>query len=214
LPLTEINLILLSAAIKKALVGGEWGADDSTPFWSWKHFAYFFAQDCFFVWCRGPLGFCAGTILSNPILRWMGCRIGRRTIVTEPMQCSDWNAVSFGNDCVVDAFLQFHTFENMTLKVKRTHIRDGCTVAFGATVMGGATIERDTTLLPLSMVLKEMNLFTATYEGSPAQPMSGSVPLSSVALQGRRREPHEQHGVVPNRPKQPLAKLTSSDDAK
>jgi Carbonic anhydrases/acetyltransferases, isoleucine patch superfamily len=48
------------------------------------------------------------------------------------------------------ASCSFTAFENMTLKVKRTHIQDGCTVAFGATVMGGAVIERDTTLLPLS----------------------------------------------------------------
>jgi acetyltransferase-like isoleucine patch superfamily enzyme len=93
------------------------------------------------------------------------------------MQCSDFNAVSFGNDCVMDGFLQFHTFENMMLKVKRTHIGDGCAVAFGATVMGGATIERGTTLLPLSMVLKEMTLPTATYGGSPAEPASDAVEL-------------------------------------
>jgi hypothetical protein len=48
--------------------------------------------------------------------------------------------------------------------------------------MGGAVIERDTTLLPLSMVLKEMNLFTATYEGSPAEPVSGSILLPPSAL--------------------------------
>ena len=121
--------------------------------------------------------FGAGTVLANSILRWMGCHIGYGTIVTRPMQCSDWNAVSFGNDCVIDGFLQFHAFENMMLKVKRTHIHDGCTVAFGATVMGGAVIERDTTLLPLSLVLKEMNMVTATYEGSPAEPVSGSTLL-------------------------------------
>ncbi len=169
--LTEANLILLSVMIKKALIGKEWGADHATPFWSWQHFAYFFTQDCFFTWCRGPLGLSAGTILSNSILRWMGCRIGKRTIVTEPMQCSDWNAVSFGNDCILDGFLQFHSFENMMLKVKRTHIKDGCAVTFGATVMGGAVLERDTTLLPLSLVLKEMNMLTDTYEGSPAEPV-------------------------------------------
>jgi hypothetical protein len=93
------------------------------------------------------------------------------------MQCSDWNAVSFGNDCVIDGFLQFHAFENMMLKVKRTHIHDSCTVSFGATVMGGAVIERDTTLLPLSLVLKEMNMITATYEGSPAEPVRDSTLL-------------------------------------
>ena len=185
LMLTGVSLVLLCVAIKKLLVGSEWGVDHSTPFWSWRHFAYFFAQDCFFVWCRVPLGFCAGTILSNSILRGMGCQIGRRTIVTQPMQCSDWNAVSFGNDCVIDGFLQFHTFENMMLKVKRTQIQDGCAVNFGATVMGGAVIERDTTLLPLSLVLKEMNMLTATYEGSPAEPVSGSTLAPPIVLQRR-----------------------------
>ena len=175
LALTEVNLVLLAVAFKKFLVGSEWGANHATPFWSWQHFAYFFAQDCFFAWCRSPLGFCAGTILPNPVLRWMGCRIGRRTIVNQPMQCSDWNAVSFGKDCYIDGFLQFHTFENMMLKVKRTHIQDGCTVSFGATVMGGALIEQNTTLLPLSMVLKDMNLFTATYQGSPAESVGTAI---------------------------------------
>jgi non-ribosomal peptide synthetase-like protein len=182
LVLTEIGLVLLCVAIKKTFVGDEWGSGHATPFWSWRHFAYFFAQDCFFVWCRGPLGFFAGTVLSNVILRWMGCQIGSRTIVTRPMQCLDWNAVNFANDCVIDGFLQFHSFENMILKVKRTTIQDGCTVAFGATVMGGAVIARDTTLLPLSLVLKEMNMLAATYQGSPAEPVSDAAMVPAIAM--------------------------------
>jgi hypothetical protein len=55
--LVEVTLVLLSVAIKKGLVGSKWGTNHATPFWSWRHFAYFFAQDCFFVWCRGPLAF-------------------------------------------------------------------------------------------------------------------------------------------------------------
>ena len=210
LMLEAVTLVLLCIAIKKSLVGSEWGVDDSTPFWSWRHFAYFFSQDCFFVWCRGPLEFCAGTILSNAILRWMGCQIGHRTIVTRPMHCSDWNAVSFGNDCVIDGFLQFHTFENMILKVKRTDIQDGCAISFGATVMGGAVIERDTTLLPLSLVLKEMNMPTATYEGSPAQPVSGSN-LLPLAL---RRQCFGLPGKVPIDEENQFTRLTGSDDSK
>jgi non-ribosomal peptide synthetase-like protein len=167
--LTEVGLVLLCVAIKKFLVGKEWGADHATPFWSWRHFAYFFAQDCYFVWCRNAMGLLTGTILANSILRWMGCQIGRRTIIVAPLQCFDWNAVSFGKDCVIDGHPQFHTFENMTLKVKRTQIQDGCAVGIGSTVMGGAVIERDTTILPLSLVLKEMNLPSATYGGSPAE---------------------------------------------
>jgi hypothetical protein len=180
LALTEANLIVLCVAIKQLLIGRNWGADDVVPFWSWRHFAYFFAQDCFFVWCRGPLAFCAGTVLANSVLRCMGCRIGRRTILPRPMQCSDWNAVSFGHDCVVDGFLQLHTFENLMLKVKRARIEDGCAVNFGATVMAGAVIERETTLLPLSLVLKEMKLPTATYEGSPAGPASDASLRASL----------------------------------
>ena len=136
--LTEVSLVLLSVAIKKILVASKWGADGSAPFWSWRHFAYFFAQDCFFVWCRGSLAFSAGTVLSNPILRWMGCQIGRRTIITQPMQCCDWNAVRFGDDCVVDGVLQLHTFENMILKVKRDLDSGWLHRLLGATVMGGA----------------------------------------------------------------------------
>jgi hypothetical protein len=167
--LAEIIMVVSCAATKKFLVGSKWGSAHSTPFWSWRHFTYFFAQDCFLAWCRIPLGISAGTVLSNIILRWMGCRIGKRTILTLPMQASDWNAVSFGNDCIIGGFLQYHTLENMMLKVKRTDIRDGSAVNFGATVMGGAVIDPETTLLPLSMVLKEMHLPTATYEGSPAE---------------------------------------------
>jgi hypothetical protein len=85
------------------------------------------------------------------------------------MQASDWNAVSFGNDCIIGGLLQFHTLENMMLKVKLTDIQDRNAINFGATVMGGAVIEPETTLLPLSMVLKEMCLPTATYEGSPVE---------------------------------------------
>jgi len=169
--LSETILVVFCAAIKKLLVGSKWGSAHSTSFWSWRHFTYFFAQDCFFAWCRGPLAITAGTVLSNNVLRLMGCQIGKRTIIASPMQASDWNAVSFGNECMVNGILQFHTFENMMLKVKLTNIRDGSDINFGATVMGGAVIEPETTLLPLSLVLKEMHLPAATYEGSPAEPV-------------------------------------------
>jgi hypothetical protein len=172
--LSESILVLSCAVIKKLLVGSKWGSANSTPFWSWRHFSYFFAQDCFFAWCKRPLRILAGTVLSNIVLRWMGCKIGKRTLVASPMQASDWNAVKFGDDCIVNGFLQYHTFENMMLKVKLTTIQDGSTVNFGATVMGGAVIEPETTLLPLSMVLKEMHLPTATYEGSPVEPSASS----------------------------------------
>ncbi|EFK10850.1 conserved hypothetical protein [delta proteobacterium NaphS2] len=175
---TEFVLVLSGILTKKALVGSRWGSNHKTPFWSWRHFMYFFAQDCFFAWCRIPLRVLAGTVLSNTILRRMGCRIGKRTILASPMQAFDWNAVNFGDDCYISGLLQFHTLENMTLKVKETRIRNGCTVNSGVTLMGGAVMENATTLLPLCMVLKEMHLPTGTYWGSPAEPYAGNQDLS------------------------------------
>ncbi len=87
----------------------------------------------------------------------------------DPMQCSDWNAVRVGSDCILDGILQLHTFESMLLQVKETRIGDGATIATGATVMKGAILDRDVTLRPLSMVLKEMHIPAGVHEGSPAE---------------------------------------------
>jgi hypothetical protein len=166
--LSEAVLISGAVVTKHLLVGRSWGSDHSAPFWSWRHFTYFFAQDCFFAWCRGPFSLTAGTVLPNTVLRWMGCDIGERTIVVSPLQAFDWNAVSIGRDALVDGLLQYHSLENMMLTVKRTRIADGAVVNAGATVMGGAEIEANATVLPLGLVLKEMSLPTGIYHGSPA----------------------------------------------
>jgi hypothetical protein len=168
LALVGAEALLLSLCVMtKAVLVGPWGEDSTTPFRSVRHFTYFFSQDCFLAWCRNSIGLFAGTLLPNGFLRKMGCRLGRRTIITSPLQAFDWNAVDLGDDCVVDGLFQLHTFEGMTLKVKRSRIGDRCSLSQGACVMGGATIESGSTLAPLSLVLKDMQLPAARYEGSP-----------------------------------------------
>lgn len=49
-------------------MGSKWGNHNSTSFWSWRHFTYFFAQDCFFAWCGRPL-----RILAEPCSRMSSC---------------------------------------------------------------------------------------------------------------------------------------------
>ena len=172
LVLTEGLLVALCLLVKQILVGGSWGSDHSASFWSWRHFTYFFAQDCFFTWCRRPLRFVSGTVLANPILRRMGCSIGKRTIISSPIQAFDWNAVSIGDDCMVEGMFQLHSFEKMRLKVKRTDIRSGSSINFGTTLMGGSVVESGTTILPLSLVLKGMHLPEAIYQGNPVEPVT------------------------------------------
>ena len=47
---------------------------------------------------------------------------------------------------------------------------NGISINFGTTVMGGAVIEPGTTVLPLSLVLKGMQLPAGVHHGSPAEP--------------------------------------------
>jgi len=121
--------------------------------------------------------------------------------------------VSFGNNCVVGGILQFHTLENMMLKLKKTDIRDGSAVNFGTTVMGGAVIEPETTLLPLSMVLKEMHLPTGVYEGSPTEPVSGDTHSSPRITQPRPTGGHSKlSGEAAIKEESPPIRLKVPDD--
>ncbi len=167
LVMTELLLPLLCLALKICLVG-RWGSDAIAPFWSIRHFTYFFSQDCFFGWCSNSINLFAGTLLPNTFLRLMGCRIGKRTLITSPLQAFDWNAINLGQDCVADGVFQLHSFENMMLKVKQSRIGDNCCIGPGACIMGGVTLDDGSSLNALSLVLKDMQLPTGSYEGSPA----------------------------------------------
>ena len=80
--------------------------------------------------------------------------------------------------------------------------------------MGGAVLEGDTTLLPLSLVLKEMNILTGTYEGSPAERVSGSTLLSPVAPRRLGGGQPELPAEAPVEEENRFRGLTVSDDAK
>jgi acetyltransferase-like isoleucine patch superfamily enzyme len=55
----------------------------------------------------------------------------------------------------------------MRLTVKSSRIGDGSSLGLGACVMGGVEIGQGTDLAPLSLVLKDMKLPSANYDGSP-----------------------------------------------
>ena len=81
--------------------------------------------------------------------------------------------------------------------------------------MGGAVIEPATTLLPLSMVLKEMHLPTAIYEGSPTEPVSlvphSSRPMAELRPGGGPSKPFGEAATdVQGRP----ARLTVPDESR
>ena len=75
----------------------------------------------------------------------------------------------------------------MLLKVKQTHIQDGCAISSGATVMSGVVIGQDTTVLPLSLVLKDMKLSSGTYQGSPVEAIASQNACRGIAPDDMRR---------------------------
>jgi non-ribosomal peptide synthetase-like protein len=162
-----LSLQVLALSIKRCLVAKHWGVNHQTPFWSLRHFTYFLAQDCFFKWSGPALRHLGGSALANPVLRAFGCRIGRDTLIHEPLQAFDWHAVDIGDNCVVQGQLQLHSFEHRLLTVKQTSIKSNSAINFGATVMGGALLDSHTTVEGLGLVMKGMVLASGVHSGSP-----------------------------------------------
>ena len=132
-----------------------------------RHFTYFLAQDCFFRWAGPMLRQLGGTTMASPLLRAFGCRIGRNSVLQEPLQAFDWHAVDIGDNCVVQGQLQLHSFEHRLLTVRRTRIDADCCINMGATIMGGATLAAGTTVSGLGLVMKGMELSPGLHVGNP-----------------------------------------------
>jgi hypothetical protein len=164
-------LFLIALGLKNILVGAHWGRDNTTPFWSIRHFSYFLAQDCFFKLLSGTLTALSGTALANPVLRRFGCRIGKRSLIGQPLQMSDWHAVDIGSDCIVNSQLQLHSFEERLLTVKRSKIGAGTVINCGSMLMGGANLEAGVTVHPQSLIFKAMHLSRGIHAGNPAMPL-------------------------------------------
>ena len=164
---TTVCLQIMALTTKRCLVPKGWGENHQTPFWSLRHFTYFLAQDCFFKWSGPALRHLGGSVLANPFLRAFGCRIGSNTLIHEPLQAFDWHAVDIGDNCVIQGQLQLHSFEHRLLSVKQTVIKSRSAINFGATVMGGAVLEPETTVEGLGLVMKGMALTTGVHAGSP-----------------------------------------------
>ena len=165
-------LALMALSVQKILVARGWGRHHATPFWSVRHFTYFFAQDCFFRWAGPLLNTMAESSLGNPLLRAFGCRLGSNVLLREPLQTFDWYAVDIDANSVVDGQLQLHSFENRLLSIKASTVGAGSALNAGTTLMGGAELGEGTTLAAGSLVLKEMVLPSGVHGGSPAEPVA------------------------------------------
>jgi non-ribosomal peptide synthetase-like protein len=108
-------------------------------------------------------------------LRAMGAHVGRRVVIgTSLAQLVDPDMLVIEDDASVSCHLQLHSFEDRVLKLGRSRIGAGSTVAAGSLLLYGAEIGAGATVAELGVVMKHEHLASGQhYEGAPTRPAAG-----------------------------------------
>jgi non-ribosomal peptide synthetase-like protein len=112
---------------------------------------------------------CFGTPFAAPLLRLLGCRIGRHCYIATNL-FSEFDLVEIGDHVALNggAIIQNHLFEDRIMKSSRLRIDDGCSVGNMAAVLYDAHMEHDAVLGPLSLLMKGEVLPAGTrWQGIP-----------------------------------------------
>lgn len=112
-----------------------------------------------------------GTPLLGPLLRLFGTHVGQRTLI-ESTYFTEFDLVHIGDDAAIgkDVSLQTHLFEDRVMKMSAVSIERGASVGARSVVLYDAVLGRDSTLGPLSLVMKGESLMPDTdWAGIPAE---------------------------------------------
>ena len=119
----------------------------------------------------GPL---SGTPFLPMYLRLLGAHIGKR-VYMDTTDVTEFDVVTLGDDAALnsDCGPQTHLFEDRVMKISTVEIGARCTVGGGSIVLYDATMEDDSALGELSLLMKGETLPAGTHwEGSPARPVA------------------------------------------
>ena len=96
-----------------------------------------------------------GTPLAAPILRTLGCKIGRHCYIGSAL-FSEFDLIRIGDHVALNAgsVIQNHLFEDRIMKSSYLTIDDGCSVGNMAVVLYDTHMEAGATLGPLSLLMK------------------------------------------------------------
>jgi non-ribosomal peptide synthetase-like protein len=122
-----------------------------------------------------------GTPFLAPLLRAMGCRIGKWCFL-ETTLVSEFDLVRIGDHASLNlgATLQTHLFEDRVMKSDTLVIGDGCNVGNMAIVLYATEMQRGSTLGSLSVLMKGETLPPMSrWRGIPSEPI-GPRPVPSV----------------------------------
>ena len=98
---------------------------------------------------------CFGTPFAAPLLRLLGCRIGRDCYIGTSL-FSEFDLVQIGDHVALNAgaILQNHLFEDRVMKSSYLRIDDACSVGNMAVVLYDGHMQRGAVLGPLSLLMK------------------------------------------------------------
>jgi non-ribosomal peptide synthetase-like protein len=96
-----------------------------------------------------------GTPFYNWYLRLMGCKIGRHSYIATSL-FSEFDLVKIGDYCALNigVVIQNHLFEDRVMKSSYIDIKDECSVGNMSVVLYDSTIDNQTVVAPLSLVMK------------------------------------------------------------
>jgi non-ribosomal peptide synthetase-like protein len=96
-----------------------------------------------------------GTPFAAPLLRLLGCRIGRGCYIGSSL-FSEFDLVEIGNEVALNggAVIQNHLFEDRVMKSSYVRIGDRCSVGNMAVVLYDGHMQEGAVLGPLSLLMK------------------------------------------------------------
>lgn len=124
-----------------------------------------------------------GTPFIVPLLRLMGCKIGKHTYIDSTL-FSEWDLVEIGDYAAlnVGSIIQTHLFEDRVMKSSHLKIGDECSVGNMSVVLYDTELGRGAVLAPLSLVMKGERLGPSTrWHGIPTVPLGHRAPASTAA---------------------------------
>ena len=124
------------------------------------------------------VNFLRGTPFLPPVLRLMGCHIGKNVLM-DTTDMTEFDCVTIGDGSVLNAWSgpQTHLFEDRVMKIGRVHIGAGAMLGTRTTVLYDSQVGDGAYLGPLSLVMKgEQIPAHSTWSGSPSVPWTRCKP--------------------------------------
>ena len=110
-----------------------------------------------------------GTPFAAPLLRTLGCRIGRGCYI-ESALFSEFDLIKIGDRVALNkgAVIQNHLFEDRIMKSSYLRIEDDCSIGNMSVVLYDTSMQRGAVLGPLSLLMKgEIQPAATRWHGIP-----------------------------------------------